>query len=58
MNEVIKIIGKGSLNEKKYGTLPLNIIIDGQMYNNENLFHDKNLDQYRINKQWIIPFHK
>jgi hypothetical protein len=52
MKEKLKVIGQGSLNGKKYG----NVKIDEEI---PIVFtYDKILDQFSVNGQWEIPFHR
>ncbi len=43
----VMITGEGSLYGKKFGKIKL-----------ENYYYDKELDQYCIDGQWLIPFHR
>ena len=47
MEEKIKITGKGSLYDKKFGEIEL-----------EKISYDSETDQYNVNGQWKIPFHR
>jgi len=49
MKEEIKITGKGSLHNKSFG------IIKDDIKKNT---YDSKLDQYCINGQWEIPYHR
>ena len=54
MKEEIKVIGYGSLHDKDYGTIKINDT--DQVLS--SVKYDPELDQYCVDNQWEIPFHK
>lgn len=54
MKEKLKITSQGSLSEKEYGSIK----IEQQQVVDKVITYDRNLDQYSVNGQWEIPFHK
>lgn len=57
MKEKIKITGHGFLHNKDYGVYNIEEDIE-DIEESKKRIYDAKLDQYRINDQWLIPFHK
>lgn len=53
MKEKIKVTGYGFLHNKEYG-----VYGSTSGFIKKNHEYDKELDQYRIGNQWLIPFHR
>lgn len=57
MEEKLKITGKGILNTKEYGNIKINNK-ESDIHSKIIYIYDKKSDQYCVNGQWELPFHR